>query len=117
MPTMELSTTFDFASSHFLENYKGKCENLHGHNYKMTITIEGEVKKDGMIKDFKEIKKIVQKYILEKIDHKHLNEIIDNPSVENLIVWIWKNLKTHLPELKRIKIYETDTCYCTYEGK
>lgn len=117
MPTMELSVTFRFAASHFLTKYHGKCENLHGHNYKLIITIEGPVKEDGMVMDFKIIKDTVKQHIIDKLDHTHLNDTLDNPSAENLAVWIWKHLKDHLPELKNLLVYETDDYYCSYNGE
>ena len=113
---MELSCTFHFAASHFLTKYQGKCENLHGHNYKIIITIEGNLKDDGMVIDFKIIKDIVKEKVIDILDHTHLNDTIDNPSAENLAVWIWTKIKDDLP-LKNITIYETDNYSCTYEGK
>ena len=116
MPIMNLSCTFRFAASHFLTKYHGKCENLHGHNYKVIVTIKGPVKKDGMVLDFKLIKEIVNEKVIDKLDHTHLNDTIDNPSAENLAVWIWDKIKDDLP-LSFITIYETDDYYCTYEGQ
>lgn len=113
---MELSSTFHFAASHFLTQYHGKCEHMHGHNYKLIVTIEGEIKSNGMILDFKKIKEIVEEKILEKLDHTHLNDLIENPSAENIVVWIWNALKDSLP-LKRLTLYETDDYFCQYEGK
>jgi 6-pyruvoyltetrahydropterin/6-carboxytetrahydropterin synthase len=89
---------------------------MHGHNYKLIVTIEGEIKSNGMILDFKKIKEIVEEKILEKLDHTHLNNLIENPSAENIVVWIWENLKNSLP-LKRLTLYETDDYFCQYEGK
>jgi 6-pyruvoyltetrahydropterin/6-carboxytetrahydropterin synthase len=117
MPILELSTTFKFAASHFLTKYHGKCENLHGHNYKVIITIEGPIKEDGMVLDFKEVKSIVNKKVIDKIDHTHLNDLLENPSAENLAVWIWGEIKDSLPMLKRIKVYETEDYSCTYGGE
>lgn len=116
MPNMELSVAFHFAASHFLTKYHGKCENLHGHNYKIIITVEGPVKEDGMVMDFKVIKDKVKDRVLNKLDHSHLNDTLENPSAENLAIYIWDKLKNEIP-LKRIKIYETDDYYCTYEGQ
>ncbi len=113
---MELSCAFHFAASHFLTKYHGKCENLHGHNYKIIVTIEGEIKEDGMVIDFKLIKKTVMTNVIDQLDHTHLNDTIDNPSAENLAVWIWDKLKNELP-LKSITVYETDEYCCKYEGK
>lgn len=113
---MELSCVFHFAASHFLTKYHGKCENLHGHNYKIIITIEGEIKDDGMVLDFKKIKDAVNGKIIDKLDHTHLNDTMENPSAENLAVWIWDKLKNELP-LKKLRIYETEDYYCDYYGK
>ena len=116
MPKVTLNVKFTFAASHFLTEYHGKCENLHGHNYTLIVSIIGPVKKDGMVIDYKEIKKIVNGKVVEKLDHSHLNDTIKNPSSENIAVWIWNHLKNDLP-LKKIKLYETDNYYCEYEGK
>jgi len=113
---MELSCVFRFAASHFLTKYHGKCENLHGHNYKVIITIEGPVQDDGMVMDFKIIKTVVKEKVIDKVDHTHLNDLLDNPSAENLSVWIWNQLSDALP-LKKVDVFETDDYKCTYEGK
>ncbi len=112
---MQLSCAFHFAASHFLTKYHGKCENLHGHNYKIIVTIEGPVQEDGMVMDFKIIKDIVKDKVINRVDHTHLNDLLENPSAENLAVWIWDELKNHLP-LKRIQVNETDDYHCIYEG-
>lgn len=113
---MELSCTFQFAASHFLTKYHGKCENLHGHNYKVIITITGEVQEDGMVMDFKLIKESVNKNVIDLLDHTHLNDTLENPSAENLAIWIWDKLKNELP-LSKIVIYETEDYFCEYYGK
>ncbi len=110
-----LNRSFEFAASHFLTKYHGKCENLHGHNYKLIVSIEGDKKEDDMVMDFKIIKDIVKKKVLEKLDHAHLNDLMDNPSAENICRYIWDNLVDDLP-LKKIILYETESCSCEYEG-
>lgn len=116
MPKMQLSCTFHFAASHFLTKYHGKCENLHGHNYKLIITIEGEVQEDGMVMDFKIIKEKVNKHVVDVLDHTHLNDRLPNPSAENLAVWIWDKLKDEIP-LKKVAVYETDDYVAEYAGE
>lgn len=113
---MQLNCTFQFAASHFLTKYHGKCENLHGHNYQLVVTIEGEVQEDGMVIDFKIIKDKVKEKVIDKLDHTHLNDLLDNPSAELISVWIWEQLKDDLP-LKRITLNETDQYQCVYEGR
>ena len=116
MANMDLSCVFRFAASHFLTKYHGKCENLHGHNYKVIVTINGEIAEDGMVIDFKIIKDQVNKKVIDKLDHTHLNDLLENPSAELLVIWIWNELKDELP-LKKISVYETEDYYCDYEGK
>ncbi|NIA01942.1 MAG: 6-carboxytetrahydropterin synthase QueD [Nitrospirae bacterium] len=112
----KLNVKFDFAASHFLTKYHGKCENLHGHNYKLIVTIEDIVKDDGMVIDYKEIKKTVNENVIDLVDHKHLNDIIENPSSENILIWMWEKLKEKLPLIK-LTLYETENYFCEYEGK
>ncbi|MFH1284391.1 MAG: 6-carboxytetrahydropterin synthase QueD [Candidatus Peregrinibacteria bacterium] len=116
MPSLSLGTTFQFAASHFLTKYHGKCENLHGHNYKLIIIIKDDIKDDDMVMDFKKIKEIVNKAVIDRLDHAHLNDIMENPSAERISVWIWENLKDKLPLAKTI-LYETEDYYCEYEGE
>lgn len=113
---MQLSRIFNFSASHFLPNYDGKCENLHGHNYKVTVTIQGEVQPNGMVLDFKKIKDIVSENAIDKLDHTNLNDLLENPSAENTAIWIWNSLKNKL-SLKKITVYETENCYCEYYGE
>jgi len=113
---MNLNRTFHFSASHFLPNYNGKCENLHGHNYKLIITITDQVQDDGMVMDYKKIKEIVNEKIINKTDHTHLNDLLENPTTENIAAWIWDELKNELP-LNKITVYETENCYCEYYGK
>lgn len=109
---MLLSKEFKFDAAHFLPNYHGKCEKLHGHTYKLRITIEGQPNEEGMILDFVEMKKIVQEKVINKLDHENLNEIIKNPSAENIAIWIWRQLKNEL-NLFEIQVWETETSSVT----
>ena len=113
---MDLNCVFQISASHFLTDYHGKCENMHGHNYKLIVTISGQIQKDGMVMDYKEIKKITEQEIIEKLDHHHLNDIIPSPTSENIAVWIWNKLIDRLPLIK-ITVYETENNYCEYYGK
>lgn len=97
---MLVSKNFTFSSAHFLSKYYGKCESLHGHNYKLTVTVEGDVQSNGLVVDFVVLKRIVKKHVLDLIDHKLLNDVLDNPSAERLVVWMWRKL-IDLPVLLR----------------
>ena len=90
---MYVSRKFTFDSAHYLTNYYGKCEKLHGHTYTLEVTLQGEVQSNGLVIDFVVLKRIVKKHVLEKLDHQLLNDVIENPSAELLVVWIWDQLK------------------------
>jgi 6-pyruvoyltetrahydropterin/6-carboxytetrahydropterin synthase len=94
----------------------GDCGNLHGHTYELYVSISGELNKKGFIMDFKDLKKIVKELIISKIDHKYLNDIINQPTAENVVIWIWQQLKDKL-NLHEVKLYETQDSYVTYNGK
>lgn len=103
---MYISKEFKFDSAHQLIEYNGKCENLHGHTYKLRVTLKGEVdKKTGMIIDFTIFKKIVNDNIIEKLDHNYLNNIIKQPTAENIVKWIWNELYSLLKG-ENYKLYE-----------
>jgi 6-pyruvoyltetrahydropterin/6-carboxytetrahydropterin synthase len=104
---------FSFAAAHFLTNYHGKCENLHGHNYRLRVTIIGPLQSDDMVIDFAEVKKVVQQYIITVLDHTNLNDRFSNPSCERVAEWIFHALKPHLP-VSTIELFETDTSSVMY---
>lgn len=109
---MDLSVDFHFSSAHHLPFYNGPCFRLHGHNYKLQVVIRGTPNpKDGMICDFEEVRKKVWEAALVQCDHHNLNDIMENPTAENLIVWIWDRLAPTLAGLQELKLWETDE-YC-----
>jgi len=115
---MFVSRDFKFDAAHYLPNYKGKCERLHGHTYRLQVTLEGEPDREGMIVDFGDIKKIVNEKVLNQLDHHDLNEVIENPSAENIAMWIWKRLDGKFAvDLYEIKVWETDGCFVTCRGE
>ena len=110
---MRIAKDFYFDSAHRLNNYKGKCKNLHGHTYKLRIILEGEVNKNGFVIDFSEFKKIINDAIIEKLDHSYLNDLIKQPTAENIIKWIWNKLEKKLP-LYEIWLWETPNSFVIY---
>lgn len=111
----------DFSSAHNLREYKGKCEALHGHNWKVEAVVEKEeLDKAGMVFDFKYLKAELNK-ILEKLDHKYLNRIDyfkkANPTSENIARYIYDKLKPTIPALKSITVWESHNSCATYDDK
>lgn len=89
---MLITKEVTFDSAHFLTDYYGKCERMHGHTYSLQVTLEGEIQKNGMVIDFALLKQIIKNRILNKLDHQLLNDVIENPSTERVAVWIWDQL-------------------------
>jgi len=105
----------------------GQCNNPlgHGHNYELEVTIKGEPDPvTGMVIDLKDLRDIVQKYIIEKVDHKHLNFDVDFmrgivPTAENIVVAFWRQLVDKFPsgELYELKLYETPRNMASFRGE
>jgi 6-pyruvoyltetrahydropterin/6-carboxytetrahydropterin synthase len=114
---MRLDVEFYFAAAHRLPRYDGPCFRQHGHNYKFFVSLEGEVDpKTGMIIDFGLVKQAVQEEILARADHRDLNDILENPTAENIARWIWESLERRLPGLCEVRLYEIPDSCVTYRG-
>lgn len=117
---MEIFKEFTFEAAHRLPHVPEghKCARLHGHSFMVRITVAGEVgERSGWIMDFGDIKTAFQP-LWKQLDHYYLNDIpgLENPTSENLAIWIWARLKPALPQLSRIEIRETCTSGCVYTG-
>jgi 6-pyruvoyltetrahydropterin/6-carboxytetrahydropterin synthase len=96
-----------------------KCARLHGHSFKLEVTVEGPVDPNtGWFIDYGELD-AVWLPLYERLDHHYLNEIegLDNPTSENLAHWLWQQMKPALPSLTRITVFETCDARCEYEGR
>ena len=118
----ELTIISCFSSAHNLRCYEGECERLHGHNWKVEVTITSEkLDNIGLAVDFKILKKGLED-ILEKLDHKYLNEIPpfdkENPSSENMAKYIFKQFKTAIKDMDikvvKIKVWESENAAAAY---
>jgi len=121
----EVSVDETFAAGHALRGYRGKCENVHGHNYKVRVTLAGEkLDSIGLLFDFRNLKLMVNE-IIEELDHKYLNDIEPfrelNPTAENMAKYFYDQIKSRMEtrtkgrvQLRRIKLWETDTTTATY---
>lgn len=89
---MQLTKQYHFDAAHYLPHYVGPCHNLHGHRWVLLVTLTGKINiNTGMIVDFKDIDKLV-KPIIDKLDHHLLNDIVGNPTCENLLQYIGDQL-------------------------
>ena len=84
---------FEFDAAHYLPEYNGKCERLHGHTYKLVVKVQGTPDHEGMVIDFIRLKNIVKENVLVHLDHACINDILPQPSAENISVWVWNKLK------------------------
>lgn len=122
----EVTVEAGFSSGHYLRNYQGKCENPHGHNYRVFVTLVGaELDHSGLLLDFKLLKQVMRP-VVERLDHRMINDLEPfneelNPSAENLARYFYQQTATQLHDMTegrvRVKdctLYETDTSFARY---
>lgn len=119
---VRVTKEIEFESCHKLSNYVGPCANLHGHSYKMQVTIEGSPLRlqmnNGMLVDFKNLKKIIKERIVDEWDHAYLNDKVTfQPTAENMVIFaadeIQKGITAEYPGLivRSVKLWETSTSF------
>ena len=116
MKYLEVTKIFRFSAAHKLPNHQGLCKELHGHNYKLEVTIGGAVKENsdpekGMVIDFSNVKTIVNETVMSTWDHRLLNEFMENPTAENMVLAIAKTLRAKRLNIVRLKLWETDDSF------
>ncbi len=120
----EVSVEETFAAGHALRGYRGKCENLHGHNYKVRVTLQGaNLDSTGLLYDFVHLKQVISA-VIQSLDHKFLNDLPPfttiNPSAENIAKYFYEEASRQLrsmPDGTRITsvtVWETDATAATY---
>lgn len=113
---------FRFEAAHFLPNLPQdhKCKRLHGHSFRFEVYIEGKLDPTyNWVMDFGDISKIVKPIVEEYLDHRLLNEIegLENPTSEQIAIWLWNKIKPKIPNLKQIVVHETCTAKAIYHGE
>ena len=112
---MNIGINVKFDSCHFLPNYIGKCSNVHGHTWRMTVEIKGEIDLvSGFVKDFTELKTDVND-LINSLDHRSLNQVLFNPTCENLVNYCWNYLTECGYTLKKLSLQEGDGGYAYRE--
>jgi 6-pyruvoyltetrahydropterin/6-carboxytetrahydropterin synthase len=95
-----------------LPHHQGKCARMHGHSYRLDVAVRGPLREDGpaqgMVVDFDDIKRVVRERVVDAIDHRTLNEFDDNPTVERMVLWAWRQLDGVLAGLDELVLWETD---------
>lgn len=120
----EITVEETFSSGHALRGYRGKCENPHGHNYRVRVALAGtRLNAIGLLYDFKDLKAIIRGQT-DLLDHQYLNDLEPfralNPSAENLARFLYERIRDHLTgnpegvELRTVTVYETDTTAAVY---
>lgn len=116
-----LTKIFHFEAAHHLPGHKGKCANLHGHSYRLEVSLRGPIKNVpgqsdyGMVMDFGDLSQLARNSVVERLDHQDLNVVTGiHTTAENLAHWIWEALlHAGLPKqlLYRIRLWETDSSF------
>ena len=120
----QVSVEETFSAGHALRGYKGKCENVHGHNYRVQITLEGpELDHIGLLVDFTHVKRVMRE-LIKRLDHQFINDLEPfttvNPSAENMAKYFFEEVSKELKEMppgakvKDVVIWETDTANARY---
>jgi 6-pyruvoyltetrahydropterin/6-carboxytetrahydropterin synthase len=117
---IELRKSFQFEAAHLLPRLPEthKCRRLHGHSFSVEVVVAGEADPElGWLMDYADITKAFRP-IWEQLDHYYLNQIpgLENPTSENLAIWIWDKLKPRLPLLTELIVAETCNAKCVYRG-
>jgi len=120
----QVSVEETFSAGHALRGYKGKCENVHGHNYRVQITLEGpELDHIGLLVDFTHVKRVMRE-LIKRLDHQFINDLEPfttvNPSAENMAKYFFEEVSRELTgmppgaKVKDVVIWETDTANAKY---
>jgi 6-pyruvoyltetrahydropterin/6-carboxytetrahydropterin synthase len=117
---MKIFKDFRFEAAHFLPNVpeSHKCRRLHGHSYRLRVLVEGKPEDgSGWVMDFADLKSIV-KPVINRLDHQCLNDLpgLENPTAENLAIWLWNEIMPAIHNLREIQVNETDGAGCIYNG-
>jgi 6-pyruvoyltetrahydropterin/6-carboxytetrahydropterin synthase len=102
-----VTRSFSFEAAHQLPWHAGKCRRLHGHHYRVEVTVEGPLTEHGVVIDFDDVQSVVHAEIVERYDHQFLNELMDNPTAELLAADVWKRLEWAGLHVVRLRLWET----------
>lgn len=98
---------YEFDAAHRLDWHPGACRRLHGHTYRLEVEAAGPLDERGVVMDFAELDAHVRAEVLDVLDHQFLNEIIDNPTAERIVTWIWQRLAPKCSQVSELRLWET----------
>ena len=104
---VSVSKQFTFDAAHHLYLYDGKCNSLHGHTYKLHVTVSGTLDELGLVIDFADLRRVVEREVVQRLDHRYLNAVLPpmNTTAENMVVWIYERLAPALArEFPRVRV-------------
>ena len=113
---MQITKAFTFEAAHQLPWHEGKCRNLHGHSYRLDVTVAGPITEKGVVMDFSDMGAVVRQTLIDRYDHSYLNDHFDNPTAELLAVSFFKLLEAEGLPVRRLTLWETPTCSATVEA-
>lgn len=124
-PIVQITQRFTFEAAHALAYHTGPCARLHGHSYKLEVTVAGPIANrpgasdHGMVMDFADLAGVVRPAVIVVLDHQDLNQVTDcYTTAENLALWIWDRLEAAgLQGLHRARLWETETGWVTVERR
>lgn len=117
---MRIMQAFTFEAAHHLPMVPAghRCRRVHGHSYRVELTLSGPVQEEtGFVVDFFDVESAFTP-CFQQLDHQHLNLVdgLENPTAENIAVWIWQRMKPELHHLSSVRVYETPNCWAEYDG-
>jgi 6-pyruvoyltetrahydropterin/6-carboxytetrahydropterin synthase len=103
-----VSRVFSFEAAHQLEWHSGACKNLHGHSYRLEVTVAGALDANGIVVDFSDLSAVVNREVIDAYDHTYLNDFLPNPTAELIAADIWQRLAAAGLGLDKVVLWETE---------
>jgi len=122
---VQITKRFTFEAAHELPWHGGKCKHLHGHSYKLEVTLEGELNHNEIVVDFDDLTVIVNEMVVKRYDHQYLNDFFRNPTAEMIAREIYHSIALGMEKnadifkgisLAYVRLWETEKCFVTYGG-
>lgn len=108
---MRISVDFEFSAAHHLPAMPKdhQCRRPHGHNYRVRVTLLGVTERaTGLVMDFATVEALIAAHVMARVDHRNLNDLLSNPTAENIAAWVFAELQRHLLLIEEVTVWETD---------